>query len=335
MKEFVWRAVSVTGLLLAFLLAEFASESKAESQSQAASPKLTVGIYPTTYTRLIAIADAKGYFKKCGLEVSIRKYPSGTSALDAVIRGEVEIGTVVDFRFAWEMLKDPPIRVVASQGEVFESRIVARKDRGIEQPSDLKGKRIGFVPNTVSEFALHTFLLENNVSPSEVVAVPIDLLNQTDAIMDGKVDAVSAFVTFAFDAVDRLGENGVVWDSLYHLVYNALLVVKEGMVRSPEEISLFLKALIMAETFSLTHEDEAKSIVMRDWGFSRNLLDQFWTRTRVEVSLNQSVITSLKVYTKWLMRRNEMKGDPPNVINSSIQARSIRQLPRESRCSGN
>jgi ABC-type nitrate/sulfonate/bicarbonate transport system substrate-binding protein len=314
MKKFASRAVSITALLLSFLLIGFASLSRAESGPQGESPQLTVGVYPTPYTRLIAIAGAKDYFKKCGVEVSIRKYPSGTSALDALVNGAVEMATVVDFRFAWEMLKDAPIRVVASQGEVFEGQIVARKDRGIWQPSDLKGKRIGFVPNTISEFALQTFLLENNISPSEVVAVPISLLDQTDAVIDGRVDAVSAFVTFAFDAVDRLGENGVAWDSRYHLVYNALLVVKEGMLQSPKAISLFLKSLIMAETFCLTHEDEAKRIVMKEWGFSANLLDQFWAKTKVGVSLNQSVITSLKIYSKWLMRRNEMKGQPPNVM---------------------
>jgi NitT/TauT family transport system substrate-binding protein len=302
-------------LLLVFLLAAFGCQSKEERQSQTAPLKLTVAVYPTTYTRLITIADAKGYFKKCGVEVAIQKYPSGTSALDAVCRGEVEIGTVVDFRFAWMMLEDSSIRVVASTGEVFESRIVARKDRGIQQPSDLKGKRIGFVPNTISEYFLECFLLENNISPSEVNAEPIPLLRQADAVVDGEVDAVSAFATYSFDAVEGLGENGLAWDSQYHIAYNALLVVKEGMIQSPETIPRFLKALIMAERFSLLYEDEAKNIVMREWGFSRKVIEQFWDRTRVTVSLNQSIITCLQIYAKWLMRRHGKNGDPPNVLN--------------------
>jgi NitT/TauT family transport system substrate-binding protein len=251
-------------LLLVFLLTAFGCQSKEERQSQTAPLTLTVAVYPTTYTRLIAIADAQGYFKKCGLEVALKKYPSGTSALDAVCRGEVDIGTVVDFRFAWIMLKDASIRIVASTGEVFESQIVARKDRGIYQPSDLKGKRIGFVPDTISEYFLECFLLENTIAPSEVNAQPIALLRQTDAVVSGEVDAVSAFATYVFDALERLGENGLAWDSRYHLAYNALLVVKEGKIQSRETIPRFLQALIMAERFSLLHEDEAKNIVMRD-----------------------------------------------------------------------
>ena len=62
------------------------------------------------------------------------------------------------------MLENPLLRTVASTGEVFESRIVARKDRGIRQPVDLKGKRVEYAPNTISEYALHAFLLQNNIA---------------------------------------------------------------------------------------------------------------------------------------------------------------------------
>jgi ABC-type nitrate/sulfonate/bicarbonate transport system substrate-binding protein len=315
MKYLACRTVLITILLLVVLLIGFEGPSKAESQSQTAPPKLTVGVYPTPYTRLIGIADAKGYFKKCDVEVAVKKYPSGTSALNALLQGEVELCTVVDFRFAWEMLENPSIRAVASTGEVFASRIVARKDRGIRQPSDLKGKRIGYVPNTISEYALGVFLLENGISPSEVTMVPVHLLKQADAVVDGKVDAASAFVTFAFDAVDRLGENGLAWDSKSHTVFNALLVVRKGMIQSPEAIPRFLKALIMAERYSASHADEAKSIIMREWGFSSKIIKIFWDRTNVTVSLNQSIVTSLNIYSKWLMRKRELKGDPPNVLD--------------------
>lgn len=277
--------------------------------------KLIVGVYPTPYTRLIAVADAKGYFQKCGIEVTIKKYPSGTSALNALIRGEVELCTVVDFRFAWEILENPSLRAIASTGEVFASRIVARKDRGIQNPFDLKGKKIAYVPNTISEYALNVFLMENYISPSEVTAVPVKLLQQADAVVDGEVDASSVFVTFAFDAMDRLGDNGLAWDSQNHVAFNALLVVREGMINSPEAVPRFLKALIMAETYSLAHEDEVKDIIMRDWGFSPKVIKQFWDRTRVMVSLNQSIITCLRIYTQWFMRKQGKQGDHPMILN--------------------
>ena len=304
-------------LILPVILLLFATscESKGEHQPQTALPKLTVAVYPTTYTRLIAIADARGFFKDCGVEVEIKKSPTGTSALNAVCKGEAQIGTVVDFAFSWRMLHDPSVRVVASTGEVFESRIVARLDRGIRQPSDLKGRRIGYVPDTISEYSLHCFLVANNISPSDVVAVPVPLLKQADAVVNGEVDAVSAFATYASDAIQGLGENGVAWDSQNHIAFNALLAVKEGMNTPREAIARFLKALIMAESFLGSREEEGKSILMRDWGFSPEVIREYWDKTRVKVSLNQSIVTCLQIYSKWLMHRHHMEGDPPDVVN--------------------
>ena len=314
MRDSAYRTISILALLFMLLLHSFGCQYDEERHSQDSLPALTVAVYPTTYTRLIAIADAKGYFKKCGVEVMIQKSPSGTSALSSLCRGDVQLCTVVDFAFAWKMFEEPSIRVVASTGEVFESRIVARKDRDIRQPSDLKGRKIGFVPNTISEYSLHCFLLANDISPSEVNTQPIPLLRQADAVVDGEVDAVSAFSTYTFDAVERLGENGLEWDGQNHIAYNALLVTREGMIQSPEVLPRFLKALVMAETFALAHEDEAKSIVMRDWGFNREVIDRFWDRTRVEVSLNQSIVTCLQTYSKWFMRRDGKMGNPPDVL---------------------
>jgi ABC-type nitrate/sulfonate/bicarbonate transport system substrate-binding protein len=147
-------------------------------------------------------------------------------------------------------------------------------------------------------------------------------------VVDGEVDAVSAFATYSFDAVERLGANGMAWDSQNHIAYNALLAVKKGVIQSPEAVSRFLKALIMAEAFSLSHVDEAKSIVMRDWGFSRKVIEQFWDRTRVNVSLNQSIITSLQLYAKWIMRKHGEKGSPPDVLRF-IDTGPLDQIDRQ------
>ena len=57
---------------------------------------------------------------------------------------------------------------MASIGLSTGNKIVARKDRNILKPSDLKGKRIGFSPNTTSDYFLDMFLLANTISRSEV-----------------------------------------------------------------------------------------------------------------------------------------------------------------------
>ena len=59
--------------------------------------------------------------------------------------------------FVMMINNDPSLRLVASVALVNTNEIVVRKDRAIHHPADLKGKRIGFCPNTSSEYYLAPF----------------------------------------------------------------------------------------------------------------------------------------------------------------------------------
>src|SRR5208337_5590903 len=84
---------------------------------------------------------------------------------------------------------------------------------------------------------------------------------------------------------------------------------------SPEAIKRLLKALIMAEDFTMANEDEAKSIISKKWSFSPAYILQAWAQTRLDVSFNQSMITSLKNYVRWNMDRKGKTGDLPDVLS--------------------
>ena len=302
-------------LLLAVILASAGCGQKAERGAQSAPLKLTLAVQPAPYSGLIAVADQKGFFKQAGLEATIKLYPSGLESLEAMLRGEAEIATAADIAFASQLNKDPSLRVVASISLTVGNQIVARKDRNIREPSDLKGKKIGYSPNTVSDYFLYAFLLTNHLSPDEVTAVSIPPARQVEAVVNGEVDAVSAFEIYAFVAKDRLGENAVSWDSQNNLAYQWLLATREEYTKSPEAIKRLLKALIAAEDFILTNENETKDIISKKWGFSPAYINQAWTQTRLHVSLSQSIIASLKNYARWEMDREGKTGDPPDVLN--------------------
>jgi NitT/TauT family transport system substrate-binding protein len=302
-------------LFLAVVLAAAGCQQKAESEAQTAPLKLTLAVQPAPYSGLIAVADEEGFFKQAGVEVTLKLYPSGLDSLEAMLEGEAQIATVADIAFAGKMNEDPSLRVLASIGLSVGNQIVARKDRNIREPADLKGKKIGFTPNTVSDYFLYSFLLTNHLSPNDVTAVSIPAARQAEAVVAGEVDAVSAFEIFAFAAKEQLGENAVSWDTQNNLGYQWLLVTRESTTKSPEAIKRLLKALMMAEDFARTNEDETKDIITKKWGFSPVYIRQSWNQTILDVSFSQSIIASLKNYAKWKMERDGKTGDPPDVLN--------------------
>lgn len=302
-------------LILVVIPAAVGCQQKAEHEAQKAPLELTVAIQAAPYSGLIAVAEEKGFFKQAGVAVEIKLYPSGLDSLKAIWRGDAQIATITDIAFAGKMDEDPSLRIIASIGLSVGNQIVARKDRNIHEPADLVGKRIGYSPSTSSDYFLYAFLLINHLSPNDITAVAIPAARQAEAVVTGEIDAVSAFEVYAFVAKEQLGENAVSWDSQNNLAYQWLLVTRESSTQSPEAIKRLLKALIEAEDFILTNKDETRDIIARKWNLSRELIRQSWSQTRLSVSFNQSIITSLQNYAKWEMDKAGRIGDPPDVLN--------------------
>jgi ABC-type nitrate/sulfonate/bicarbonate transport system substrate-binding protein len=309
------KAASWYLLLLVVIFIASGCQSREEREAKTAPLRMSVAIGSSLYSGLVAIADGKGFFRESGIEVSIHEFPSGLSAVEAMLRGEAQMATAADLVFVLKSGEDPSLRIVASIGLANTSRIVARKDRNITEPSDLRGKRIGVTPNTISEYYLHTFLLAHGIPPSEVTVVNLPPDGMAGAIADGEVDAISIWDVFVYHAKKRLGENAVSWEAQNTQDFHWILMAREGVIQSPEPVKRFLKALVNAQAFLLSHEDEAKGIIMQRWDFEPGFMRQNWEGTRLDVSLSQSLIRALDNAANWKMRRDGRFAEPPNFLN--------------------
>lgn len=302
------------GLLIIVTLISLGCQP-AERASQGPPRKLTLAMRAAPYSGLIAIADEKGYFKEAGLEVVLNLYPSGKQALEAVCRGEAEVATVADSAFAAKAHEEPSIRVLASIGTTEAEQIVARRDRNIQNPADLAGKRVGFSNDTTSEYFLYAFLMTENIPQKSITLVHIPASQQAEALINGDVDAISAFELKAFDAKKHLGDNAVSWDSQGTLAYHWLLAVNEDTTTSSESLKRLLEALIKAENFAIINEKETKSIISQKWGLDPVFLQDIWSKTRLSVSFGQSVVIALQEYTNWKIKKAGKPIDETNVLN--------------------
>ena len=302
------------GLVLVVLTALWGCQPTTESVPQGPPLKLSLGVAPFPYSGLVAIAAEKGFFKESGLDLSMKDYSFGFATLEALSRGEIQMALGNEFSFAMMINDDPSLRLVASVALVNTNEIVARRDKNIHEPADLKGKRIGYCPNTSSEYYLLSFLLVNKIPLTEVTMVNVPATRLVEAIVNGDVDALSGWDTVVYDAKKRLRENGVAWPAQNNRDWQWILAVKDTMTQSPEPLKRFLRALLKAEDFVLTHRDEAKNIIMRRWGFEPDFIQQAWDKTRLTVTLNQSLITSLESFSKWSRAKEGKGGEGPNFL---------------------
>jgi NitT/TauT family transport system substrate-binding protein len=82
-----------------------------------------------------------------------------------------------------------PVVVVAAMCN-RSSALVVRKDGGITKVTDLKGKRIGYVPGTMHEILLRETLIRSGLSPErDVVMMRVDFFDMGTALARGAIDA--------------------------------------------------------------------------------------------------------------------------------------------------
>jgi len=211
-------------LVLLALAVIWGCQPKTESGPPGPPLKLSLGLAPFPYSGLAAIAAEKGFFKESGLDLTIKDYAFGFAALEALSRAEIQMAMGNEFSFAKMINDDPSLRLVASVASVNTNEIIARKDRNIHKPAGLKGKRIGFCPNTSSEYYLLAFLLVNRITSSEVTMVNLPAAGMVEAIVNGDVDAMSGWDTLVYDAKKRLPGNFVSWPAQNNRDWQWILV---------------------------------------------------------------------------------------------------------------
>ena len=172
---------------------------------------LRVCAFPNVSYALIWIADSRGFFKKQGLEVAVKEYETGPQMVSDLIADKTDIATISEFAFVLQSFKYRDLRIPATICMMDYHDLVVRKDRGIPQPKDLKGKRVAVVRGTSGEFFLHNYLVFNNIPTGDVKIVYLDPSEIVKAMADRTIDATLFWPPYPAEMAKQLGEKVARW----------------------------------------------------------------------------------------------------------------------------
>jgi NitT/TauT family transport system substrate-binding protein len=308
-------ASAVFALAVFVLLAAAGLMVMGKRPSPPASIKLTLATTPSVYSSLIVVADAKGFFKDAGIDVTLQEYQSDSITMEKLASGEVQMATASDLAFMIQALHVPALGIVASIASADTVVVMARKDRRILAPFDLKGKKIGVGLKTTGPYYLSSFFLVNAIPQTSVTLVDISPDKLADALADGMVDAILTRDAYAFEAKKRLGDLAVTWSAQNRQEFYWVLAVKNP-ASSKETVKRTLTALKKAEDFILLHEDEARGIVMNRWGYDARFMRQAWYMTKPRLTLDQALVISLEDGAAWKLDAGARQaGAMPDILD--------------------
>jgi len=159
--------------MLAVLLVVFSLWSCSRADYPGKVETLKIGVPPLEQNALLYVADHGKFFVKNGLDLVIKDYDTGVTAINAMSKGEVDIAGAAEFPFVRAIFQKEKIVAIGCDDKFENDYIVGRKDRGIKKIADLKGKRIGVALKTINEFYLGRFLALNGVDMGDVVLVDL------------------------------------------------------------------------------------------------------------------------------------------------------------------
>jgi ABC-type nitrate/sulfonate/bicarbonate transport system substrate-binding protein len=261
---------------------------------------------PAESSALLYIADEQHYFAANGLNVTLKEYDTGIHAVNDMLANKTpDIAVAAEFIIVGKAFEHEKVQGIGaiSRQQIFY--LVARKDHGIENVSDLKGKRIGVTPGTIAGFYLGRYLELHNIDLQDVTLVDTLPAQFEDAIGNGTVDAVSVWGTYVNSIEDRLGSNTVVWpDQSGQNVYWTAITTNDWAAQHPELITRFLKSLDDAAKYAAEHPAEAKAILKERMGVDDAYIAKVWSNSRYSISLDQSLIIAMEDEGRWMINNN-------------------------------
>ncbi len=270
---------------------------------------LTAGYVQSEAAGLVYIAEDRGFFAANRVNFVPRYFSTGPEALEAMLKGEVDIGGSNEVPFIGKVFARERISVYASVDKVQFVFLVGRKDRGIETPGDLKGKRIGLPRSTIAEFYLGRFLNLNGLSPQDVTLVNTAPQASVEAINSGGLDGVVIWNPFAYQMRRQMGDKATLMRLQANQPSFGLAIARNDWLAGNRALlERSLKAVLDAEEYLINRPAEARAIVQKRMNYDDAYMESIWSDNQFSLSLHQSLVATLEDQARWMIGNNLAPG---------------------------
>jgi NitT/TauT family transport system substrate-binding protein len=271
---------------------------------------IILGVETSMLTSAVWVAENKGYFEEERLEVRIEDFDSGKSALATMLKeGNLDMVTVAQTPVMFNSFERNDYAIIAGMVSSHNDvKILARQDKGIENPSDLRGKKVGTIKGSTGHFFLGLFLTHSGLSLSDVEIIDLGPFKLPEALADGRVDAISTWEPHILNAKKLLGEKATVLEprggaKLFREDF--YFVADRSFIEdNPEALKKFLRAIKKGEEFIRENKEEATNIVSQRLEIDKEAIVSIWDSFEFRLFLDQSVLITLEDEARWAIKNN-------------------------------
>lgn len=317
-KRILLLLVLFAGLGLGFYI-----QQGLESRSPILSIRIAVSQTPLSTP--FYVARDQGYFADHGIEVELLPYVGGHRCFNALIEGEADLATTSDSVIMFNSFGDTQFSILASFVESDNDiKIVSAPDQHIQSASELRGKRIGIIHNSASEFFLHTLLLINGVPADSITLVPLRPDAMVSALDSGEIDAAAMWEPFAQEAAQLSNRGEPILNSrgIYTLSFN-LITMRDLATPQLEAHRRVIAALNDATRFIAVNPARSQRSIATQLQRDPLKIGHGWDDYLFKLSLSNSLISTLEHEARWALNHNRVAPQSVPNYRALVDARAL------------
>lgn len=247
------------------------------SRGQAKLSQMDIYIGTTPHFGNVIVGAEKGFFEKEGLPVKITNFASGSVAADAFKTGKGSIIVAGDL---------PSIRLwqlgfvgICPQAHYNSLSIIVAKNT-IKKPADMKGKKVGVLLGSTSEYFIKLYLAKGGMKPSDIQMINLRPAEMVTGLARGDIDAFVIWQPFGWRALEAVKDAHILTTGKgYFEEWEAVSTSKDYAANHHAELLAFLRGMDAAGKWIPKNLDEAAKVVAKQIRFddvkiTRNMLER-------------------------------------------------------------
>lgn len=277
--------------------------------------RLVVATVRQPATALFFVARDSGCFDDERLQVEEQAFELGRDAVSLLRENRADVAIAFETPTLRAAIADERIRVLTTlHKSMRNTRLVARRDSGFTNFSELAGARIGLAQGSNAEFFVDLVLRFGGVPRSGVTIVNLFPEASVAALARGELDAAVLSDPWASRAEQMLGDGArVLQTDLYTEM--SLLLTRDDVLRAREgTLRRLVRALACGERVSREHPEEAlRRIRARFPELGEGELRAQLSRVQWGLGLDHVLLGVLRDERDWFRDSGGLEGAGPDL----------------------
>jgi len=319
------RALSAFGSIALVALSLVLGAGPAAAQQ---TVKIAVGVDPVFTPWWIA--EQQGFFAKYGLKSEITQFSGGPTLADATMDGEADIGSSGTATWMPRLIRGSMVvmATMATSPDCFKMAAL----NTVKSIEDLKGKKVGTVGGSVTDYLWYLTAKKLNVPESSFTIVPMAPPELVPSLDRHDIDAYFAWEPWPARALEISGKDKVrilaTSGDLDYMMYFIVVANRKFTEAKPEVAVKSLAALRDAIAWQNSHPAEAAKIGAEKNKLKTDMSSYIINLYRYALSAPAEVKASAVLEEAWMRNRERVKGpqvDWNRMLDRSYLDRALAQ----------